>query len=224
VNPGTRNPKIPISRNPDKLLLLALCLLQFSAVSGQPGWNLRRERKGVVIHTRTPAGSTLKEYRVNADIESPLTDVYSFLTDLERRPEWVVNCMGLEILDTLNGEIRYHTRFDIPWPVADRDLLVSVTSSLDEKAGRAHLLSVHAGMDHPLEDGVVRMTRYREEVFLERIAAGRTSYRVEGFADPGGEMPAWIVNMFLVDGIYDSVIRTRQAVMEQSEKKVRDNQ
>jgi hypothetical protein len=182
-------------------------------VSSQPDWEKKRDRDGIVIYTRVSEDSPLKEYRAQAEINHPIQDVYEFSIDLERRPEWVIRCMGLEILDTVEGGlIRYHTSYDIPWPMADRDLVVSAKFSFDGE--KARLLTTNTNLDYPREEGMIRMPRYREDVSLEQLAPRRTRFRAEGFADPGGKLPAWIVNMFLVDGIYDSVIATREQLMK----------
>ena len=54
------------------------------------------------------------------------------------------------------------------------------------------------------------MPDYREDVILERLDDTTTRFSSEGFADPGGKIPPWLTNMFLVDGIYDSVIKTKE--------------
>jgi hypothetical protein len=192
-----------------RIFLFASSLLLFNPAPVRDDWIERRNRDGIIIHTLEKEGNPLKEYRVSATINFPLQEVYLFSTDLEYRPAWVVRCVGLEILDTLHGShILYHTAYDIPWPLSDRDLLVECSFSLDTLSGKAHLLTITSDADYPPEEGFIRMAQYREEVFLEEIGPGRTLFRAEGFADPGGSLPAWVVNMFLVDGIYDSVIRT----------------
>ena len=62
---------------------------------------------------------------------------------------------------------------------------------------------------------VIRMPEYLEDVVLERTDRGTTLFKVEGFADPGGKIPAWLTNMFLVDGIFDSVVKTREWVVKE---------
>jgi hypothetical protein len=131
----------------------------------------------------------------------------------------VVNCVGLRILDTLERNlVIYHTAYDIPWPVSDRDLVVETVSTIDRTGGKAHLLTTLSDKEYPLKKGMVRMTRYREEVFLEEIEPGLVLSKVRGFADPGGNIPAWIVNMFLVDGIYDSIIRSREEIDKRNQQ------
>jgi hypothetical protein len=180
------------------------------AGQGQEDWKLKRERNGISIYTREQAESPLKEYRARALIAHPIHKVFTFLADLERHPEWVFRCTGLTILEGQVGkQVTYHTTYDIPWPMRDRDLTVEATITHHAGGKRIESLSEDIMLDHPLENGVIRMPGYREWVILEEIDSANTLFIAEGYADPGGTVPAWLVNMFLVDGIYDSVIKTR---------------
>ena len=199
----------------NRAFIVALCLIP-NAFAHTQGWELKRDREGVAIYTRESPDSPLKEYRVTAVYNYPLEALFAESTDLLSRPEWVIRCSGVEIIDTVDGRIRYHTSYDLPWPFQDRDLVVEleVISSGPEEA---HLLTRSIGLDYPLKEGVIRMPGYREEVFFEKIDDRRTRFRSEGFADPGGTVPAWLVNLFLVDGIYDTVIRTRERLAEEEQ-------
>jgi len=198
----------------NKIIILVSGLLFYLSSYAQDDWVLKRNKEGITIYTRELKDSPLKEYRASATINSPILEVYQFLKDLEYRPAWVVRCIGLEIIDTIAGNhILYHTSYDIPWPLADRDLVVEADLSFDEENRKARLLTIHYDMEYPIKNGVVRMFRYREDVVLEELDPQHTRFKAEGFADPGGNVPAWLVNMFLVDGIYDSVISTREKII-----------
>lgn len=194
-----------------KVLILVICILPGLTTDAQSGWVLKRDRDGIVIHTRESPDSPLKEYRMNAIVEGSFQDVVNFALDLRSRPEWLDNCKGVEIIDTLGERIRYHTGYDLPWPFEDRDLVAEL-QLVDFNERRAHLLTRSIDIEYPLEEGVIRMTRYREEALYEKVDEGHTRIRTEGFSDPGGKLPPWLVNLFLVDGIYDSVVETRNAV------------
>jgi len=194
-----------------RIYVLIICLIPGSAIQAQSGWELRKDKDDIVIYTRESPDNHLKEYRVSALIECPLQEMVGFALDLEIRPQWVINCKGLRIIDTVGERIRYHTVYEIPWPFKDRDLLVAMELVARDSV-RAHLLTRSIELDYPLEEDVVRMSRYREEIFYEKLDENSTMFRAEGFADPGGKLPPWLVNMFLVDGVYDSVIKTREAV------------
>ena len=186
------------------------------ASQGQAGWKLKREKNGISIYVREQADSPLKEYKARAVIAHPIHRVYEFLSDLERHPEWVFRCTGLTIIEGQGGQkVRYHTSYDIPWPMKDRDLTVEAVITHDAGGKKIEILSEDIMLDYPVELGVIRMPGYREWVILEEIDSMNTYFFAEGFVDPGGTVPPWLVNMFLVDGIYDSVIKTRETLLDQ---------
>ena len=177
----------------------------------QEEWSLRRQKEDITIHTRTRQDSPLKEYRIRATINAPIMVVYEFLSNVNLHPQWVYQCSGLTVLDEEKGRyIIYHTSYDIPWPVQDRDLVAKALITWEKDSSMARILTEEVNLDYKVLKDVVRMPDYREDVLLEDIEGGRTIFRVEGFADPGGKIPPWLVNMFMVDGIYESVISTRE--------------
>ena len=200
--------------------LISLCLVFMIAApintAGQGEWELKREKKGIAIYVREQENNPLKEYRAQAKISQPLTKVIRFLTDIDRHPEWVFRCTGLSILKSHStNQVWYHTTYDIPWPMKDRDLTAKASSRQNPDGSSFEMLTTNILVDYPLADGVIRMPAYREWVVLEKINSGNTLFSVEGYADPGGKVPPWLVNMFLVDGIYDSVEKAREILMNE---------
>ena len=137
-----------------------------ACLHAQEDWTLRKEKDGIIIHTRARAASNLKEYRIHATIRAPLEDVYAFLSDINLRPEWVYNCNSVDIIDLTQGRITYHTSFDIPWPVQDRDLVARVLTTWTEDSSRVRMLTEEVKLDYIRDKNVVRMPEYREDVIL----------------------------------------------------------
>ena len=190
---------------------MVLLVLFPVAILGQAGWKLKREKNGISIYVREQADSPLKEYRARAVLAHPIQQVSEFHSDLERHPEWVFRCTGLAIIEGKGEQkVRYHTTYDIPWPMKDRDLTVEAVITHHAGGKKIESLTEDIMLDYPVEKGVIRMPAYLEWVILEEIDSMNTLFIAEGYADPGGTVPAWLVNMFLVDGIYDSVIKTRE--------------
>lgn len=154
---------------------------------------------------------TYKEYKARAVIAHPIQQVFDFFSDLEHRPEWVFRCTDLSIIENQGGQkIKYHTSYATPWPMKDWDLTAEVVFTLHEGGYKIEILTEDIMLDYPIEKGVLRMPGYREWVILERIDSENTLFITEGYTNPGESIPAWLINMFLVDGIYDSVVKTRE--------------
>jgi hypothetical protein len=183
------------------------------ASQAQEEWKQKRDENQITIYVREQAGNPLKEYKARAMIRSPIREVYDFIADLERHPEWVFRCTGLIIIDSPEeNRIRFHTSYDIPWPMKDRDLTAETVFTMHEGGRKMELLTRQINMDYPMAEGVIRMPDYREWVMLEAVDTLHTLFVTEGYADPGGSVPPWLVNMFLVDGIYDSVTKMRKLI------------
>lgn len=184
----------------------------------QEDWKLKRDRNQIVIYVREQAGSPLKEYKATATIRSPVSKVFGFMVDLERHPEWVFRCTELTIIDRPEeNRIRFHTTYDIPWPMKDRDLTAEMILTRHEGGRKIELLTRHIQLEYPLVKNIVRMPDYREWVMLEEMDSLQTMFVTEGYADFGGSVPPWLVNMFLVDGLYDSVMKMRELVEDQED-------
>ncbi len=198
------------------ILIIFMNILCPSGCPGQSGWKLQRDKEGITIYVRELADNPLKEYKARAIIAQPMEELFGFLSDLGRRPEWVFRCTGLTIIEKDDrGRTRYHTSYDIPWPMKDRDLTAETVVIHHAGGSRIECLTQSSPLDFPLEEGVIRMPSYREWVMLEKMDSQNTLFITEGHADPGGKVPPWLVNMFLVDGIYDSVIRAREILLDQ---------
>jgi hypothetical protein len=197
------------------LIIMALFL---SANQVQGDWKLKRNKNQITIYVREQPGNPTKEYKARATISSPVSKVFRFMADLERHPEWVFRCSDLTIIDRPDeNRIRFHTTYDIPWPLKDRDLTAETVFTIHEGGRKIELLTRHIQLDYPTADDVVRMPDYREWVMLEAVDSLQTLFVTEGYADFGGSVPHWLVNMFLVDGIYDSVIKMRELVEDQED-------
>jgi len=197
-----------------KTILIAILLILPSwkdHLRAQEEWTLRKQEDGIRIYTRTRADSPLKEYRFSAGISAPLDVVFEFLSNVSLHTEWVYNCVGVFILEQIPGEkIIYHTSYDLPWPVSDRDLVAEARTTWEEDSTSVRILTEESAYTFKLKKDVIRMPDYREDVILERKDGEHTLFRTEGYADPGGSVPAWLTNLFLVDGIFDSVVRIKE--------------
>jgi hypothetical protein len=194
------------------ILLAAILVVRSGAgcMYAQEEWTLRKNSEGIEIYTRTRSGSPLKEFRASATIAAPLEVVLGFLNDISLRTEWVYDCREVNIMEQRGTDILYHSSYEMPWPVADRDLVSRASTVWSEDSITVRILTVETDREFPMKKDMVRMPDYRADVVLERLDNARTLYRSEGFADLGGKVPPWLINLFLVDGLFDSVVKTRE--------------
>lgn len=94
-------------------------------------------------------------------------------------------------------ELVYWIRFDLPFPVSDRDYVLHAKAAAQPKKRvfTARLHSVRHKRAPPRSDavrGIVERTYYRFEALPGQA---RTKLTVEVHTDPRGMLPAWLVNL-----------------------------
>ncbi len=174
--------------------LLALLLLAPGARAG--GWLLVGERDGVTTWAQEVPGSALLGFRGRATVDLHVSRLVGAALDSTRAPQWVDLLAEQRILaDDGTTQVLYQ-RYDMAWPVADRDLVLRRTVHVDPRTHRTTIaLQSVRHPDAPEVPGVVRARVDHTWIAFRSLPGGRTEVEVEAFTDPRGAVPAWLVNL-----------------------------
>ena len=100
-------------------------------------WLLEREKKGIKVFTKKSKWGRLKDSKATMLIPATkVDDVVKFLTDFDNYPSWMPRCRSARVLARLSeNEFIGYTVWKCPWPVADRDCVMSVNIQKDPATG-----------------------------------------------------------------------------------------
>lgn len=180
------------------MLLILLC-------AAAAGWEVAGEAHGVTLFRRDVPGSAFKAVKGTAVIDAPLRKVALVLLDDARAPEWIDHLAEARVVRMISPEeyIDY-TRVSLPLPLSDRDFVTDVSMAIDPAAKTLLMRSVPAKDPLVPPRGPVRALL--DGTFLLRaVAPDRTELTVELMSDPGGWLPAWLVNFFQKDWAVKSI-------------------
>jgi ribosome-associated toxin RatA of RatAB toxin-antitoxin module len=170
-------------------------------LSGQENdWKLKKQTKDLTIFYRQPPASKLKELKMTAIFESNLSTIVAVLKDVEAYPEWLYGCRRAEVVHTLAPFRFMYVEMDFPWPLSDRDYY-----------GQAHLVqdphtkvvtSRMVGIPEfgPEEENFVRIPQMEVIWKFTPIDEKTTHLDYLLRSDPGGSLPAWLINLALDKG------------------------
>ncbi|MCB0603126.1 MAG: hypothetical protein KDC28_17935 [Saprospiraceae bacterium] len=152
--------------------------------------------KDMMVYTRLTPSSSIKELRIDFEMTGTVAGVMEVLDDVEGYSHWVYKCEEPERITTISGqEFYYYVQTDMPFPASDRDLIIRSRHQIDPATGiyRAHSLAAPAYL--PDREGMVRVRNFESYWTVKPAGTGRVSidYRVR--TDPGGSIPAWIINL-----------------------------
>lgn len=182
-------------------------------------WHEVKREAGIVVFAKEYENKRLPSFRAVGIINAGIFEILAVLEDTRRHPEWLERCMEARELERTSQTTGiYYSRTDVPWPLSDRDVVMSVRISFDPDKGEA-TSRFHAVRYGPVpeKDGVVRIKRLDGFVHLKAISAHRTHVTYQVDADPGGSIPSWLAKMIT----REIPIKTIKALRKQIKKERR---
>lgn len=163
-------------------------------------WTLRVTEDGVSVYTRDARNSAIDECRaVTVLPNTNLTRVLDIILDVKNYPSLFPDCVDAEILLQKGKyyDIHYYA-MKAPWPVKDRDAIYESVTTLSPD-GKQALVVLKCAADYRAEKkNYVRIKQGDASWELEETGPGtiRVTYRF--LVDPGGGIPAWLINSAIV--------------------------
>lgn len=193
----------------------------FTPIKVAGNWELKKVENGITIYTRATETSAYKELKAVFQIKSSMSSIIAILNDVEAYPEWVFRCQTSKVLKKNSDQqlIRYQT-IVAPWPVDNRDVVVEVKTYQDPKTKIVYQ-KVNALPDYsPQLKNHVRIREFRATWTLKPLKNGVVEVEYELLVNPAGSIPAWIVNMALVDGPYETSVKMKERILYEKYQKI----
>ena len=176
-----------------------------SSEADSTDWKLRKDKNGVRVWTRDHKEEGILEYLSKITIETNLETLIDIIQDVDKYPDWTENCETASIYKVLSdsSRIEYMTT-KVPWPLEDRDVAMEfVVVKNTDNYFQANLTSVPKAV--PLSDDYLRIEISQGSWIFRKIDDNRVEVINQFMSDPGGNIPKWIVNMFIVSGPYKTL-------------------
>ncbi len=197
-------------------LMLVLLLSPLHADENDPDWKLVSDRNGIQVYMKHRDDSRLKTFRGVTHFE--LKDEFALaaiLNDYDSYPKWLHLIDGAEEFDRdgpLNRDLRFTTK--LPWPLADREAVlnadVQVTLTEAEESVMIELINEPDAL--PPNNRYIRFPELWGRLGFTREGNDQVEMVYEIILDPGGYIPAWIVNILLRDAPYFTLERLRRVI------------
>lgn len=184
------------------LIQLMWCTI---SVKCQDDWTLNTIKDGIEVYTKLPAHSSFKAIKTVLTVDAPLSRLAYVLMDVNRTGEWVYaskNCRTLKQYSP--SDVVYYSEVIVPWPASNRDFAIRITLTQDPISKIITILAENKPKFLPEISGLVRIQESSGKWVITPLANGLN--RIEYFlqVDPGGYVPAWLVNLFATHGPLES--------------------
>lgn len=175
-------------------------------------WELEKNANGIKVYTRKNEGQPIKEFKAVSTIFASRVRIAEVVTRITDYPNWFPHCGEAKVRKIISStERQVYYRLDLPWPADDRDCLMTMKVILNKVKKETIINFSNIGGDTKLSDAV-RMPDAKGFWKLTSLEDEKTKVTYQFSSDPGGNLPSWIINMFIVDGPYDTFIELKKKV------------
>ncbi|HEY9114288.1 MAG TPA: START domain-containing protein [Bacteroidales bacterium] len=196
-------------------IIAILSAIQINGVAQETDWKLEKEKDGISVFTREVGGLKIKEFKATATIRTNTEFLVAMVLDAETYVDWIDKMEVAEIIEKVNSnEFYIYSEVDVPWPFENRDIVTLNKVNRNHENGSVKIEIAAVTGKVPEKEGVVRMPESGGFWQFTPQKDGKTAVVYQYLADPGGGIPDWLVNAFLVDGPYKTLENMKRIAEE----------
>ena len=192
---------------------LFLSLLMGWRGSAQNKWDLKKEKDGIRVYSRTNEHSKFNELKAELTVQAKLSDLAAFILDVTNYHEWSFNTKLSYVVKPVSpSELYFYTEINSPWPASNRDLVVHLHITQDPVSKIMSIREESVPGLVPPKKNIVRIPLSIENWTITPVdkATIRIEYQLQ--IDPGEGAPAWMVNFFSAKGPYETFSNLREQI------------
>lgn len=203
-----------------KIAFIILSVLKLNTSCSQEAWQLKKAEDGIEVYTRKDENSSFKELKSVVILKTSLSSIVALLTDFESYPDWVYRCGTSRTVKRINdAEMIHYQEVTAPWPVDSRDFIVDM-KVVQNPVTKVITISSTCLPDYiPRIDDHVRITNFKASWTLMPKKDGNVELVYQLLVDPGGNVPAWLVNLAVVEGPFETTMHLRDRVKKDKYQK-----
>ncbi len=217
----TREPKsIPVPYNESKktalmkkVIMLLLISFAFTAAHAETAWELKKDKDGIKVYTGSIPNSNIKAVKVVCIVNASLSQLTALLLDTKAHEQWVYNTKTSYLVKQVSSaHWLYYSEVNMPWPLTNRDVVVDINIT-QQPATKIMYVSANTAEHYlPVNTDKVRVPLSKVNWIVTPMGNNQLSIEYIGQADPGGDLPAWLVNSFSTKGPFETFKKLKELV------------
>ncbi len=204
-----------------KFLFFILILLTCTSFNSNnvPKWKLEKSHNGITIYSYLPENKSIKEIKSHTVVNTTLSTLVAILSDVDNYKNWIYNCIvSKKVEKVAKNKMYYYTKTNAPWPLSNRDLIAYNKIFQDKASKIVYSISVPKPKKMEEQSGVVRIFYFYGEWKFTPLKNGKIAIDYHLKIDPAGLIPAWITNLFIENGPYQTLLKFKAQITKEKYK------
>jgi hypothetical protein len=165
---------------------------------------------GIKVFACNNPKSTFRSVKAEFEVDVSIEKFKQALFDIPSYTQWQYKTVNPRVLERHNeNELTYYAEIESPWPFSNRDLIARMRCERD--SSDEGIRFIYRGQPDylPISDGIMRVPSSASEFHVVSIAADRVHVIFYSTIDPGGQVPAWMINLVGCEGPFISFKKLR---------------
>ena len=178
-------------------------------------WKQEKDKNGIKVFTSAVNNSDFKAIKVECTLKGSYPKLIAVLTNVTQFSNWIFNTKSSRLVSRTNPlDFVYYSEIRMPIPFSNRDVVINLQIKTDNLPNYLFITGKSKSGLVPEVPGKVRVNHYMANWKVSMPAANtiHISYIVE--MDPGGNIPAWVANMFSGKGPFETFSKLAKLLME----------
>ena len=191
------------------LLLPALAL----TASAQYSWKLSKDKDGIKVYESGTKNSDFKSIKVECTLPGNYDKFIALMNDVPHYKDWVYRAKNSYLIKRISpDEFYYYIETSLPWPLSNRDAVFHSKTNRDSLNRYLNIKTITEPSFIAEKSGKVRVPYSSIDWYLTMPSAKTIHLIYILEIDPGGYLPAWLVNIFADKGPYETFKRLSEGL------------
>lgn len=179
----------------------------------QKNWELRKDENGIAVYTRKLDNEKYKEIRVLCEFDASADKLIEILQDVNHHKNWVYKTTKSYLISRKNKDtLFYYSEISLPWPASNRDAVVQL-SFANDTVNKKLVIAVQSMPNIlPEKPDLVRVPYSLGLYDVKTLPNNHIKIDYTLKVNPGGSLPAWLVNYTATIGPYNTFIKLKGLV------------
>ena len=176
-------------------------------------WTLKSDKNGIKTYAKKVTDSKINAVKIESVYAATLAQFVAVILDVNSYDSWIYNSKSTRLLKQVSpSELYYYSEVSFPWPTVNRDFVSHVMISQDPHTKVVRVDANNVGGYVPVKSNIVRISRSSGRWIITPIAKNQLKVEYILQVDPGGDLPAWLINPFAAKGLVETFKNLRAQV------------
>jgi hypothetical protein len=180
-------------------------IISITQFSSQTDCALRKDKDGVRVYTCLAEHTKFKSIKASFEVHATPEQVIDIVLNANDYNNWQYHTINAHVLKQKSEtELIYYTEIVSPWPASNRDLVVHLKVEHDIATRNIKVYANSIPDYIPTKEGIVRVPMSKSQWTVKPIDESTLQIEFTMLVDPGGSVPAWLINMVAAEAPYES--------------------